>query len=146
MNPSRYLPQFTRLADVKSHYKLVGDCLLVEQIPVEKEKKTAGGIIMQTSISGLTNTLDKDAPVFAHVLAVGEGFYDEDGHDVPNTVEPGDIILIGPTSTRWFSLFEISNYEAYQIGITRESEVQLVYKGFEGYRKVIGALNQGSGM
>lgn len=139
---SNYLDQFKAMADeAKEAYELYGDCLLVEKLK-EPERKI-GSIILATA-NGRQDSFGQDKPHFVRVLAVGKGFYDEKtGEDVALSVEPGDIILIGPLAVKYFSMF--GNLEAYEpdsIGITRESEIQLRFKGEEGYGQVFATLNK----
>lgn len=143
MKPSQYLKPFQDLVQTsKSSYQLIGDCILVERVPVE-EQKTASGLILPVEIKGLVNTLASSAPIFVHVLSVGEGYFDEDGKDIPLNCKPGDIGLVGLASVQWFSVFDIKGYKAYDIGLTRESEIKMLFKGQDGYDEAFGALNRG---
>lgn len=144
MKASKYLDRFNSLQELSEHFTLIGDYILVEQITLEERKTTSGIILNHGTQSGYKNTSEMDLPVFVHILSVGQGFYDEDtGDTVENTVKPGDICLIGRNSVRWFSDLEVKDYMPYEVGLTKESEIQLVFKGKEGYQKVIGHLNSG---
>ncbi len=139
---SNYLDQFKAMASESGEaYELYGDCLLVEKIK-EAERKI-GSIILATA-NGRTDSFGADKPHFVRVLAVGKGYYNEEtSQDVPLNVEPGDIILIGPLSVKYFSMFgSLEAYEPDSIGITRESEIQLRFKGEEGYGQVFATLNR----
>jgi co-chaperonin GroES (HSP10) len=141
MLPSRYLESFKLAKDKASDdYQLYGDTLLVERVP-EEEVKTSSGIVLATSIKNQVGTIAENKPFFVHVLAVGPGYYDADGKDVPVSVVPGDIILVGVNSVKWFSHLEIPNYESFSIGLTREAEIQLKFKGLESYRRFFEAIN-----
>jgi co-chaperonin GroES (HSP10) len=142
MKQSKYLNAFKSTATLDS-YELVGDAILVERLPPE-EKKTKSGIILDTGMDHKQiGTIGADKPQFVHVLAVGKGFYnDVTGEDVPLSVNPGDIILIGTNSVKWFSLLEIANYEPYTIGLSRESEIQLRFKGPDSYEQYFEAINK----
>jgi co-chaperonin GroES (HSP10) len=143
IKPSRYLEQFKQLkATGNDYYELIGDVLIVEKL-AEEERKTASGLVLATG-SKQVNALENTKAIFCLVLAVGKGFYDEvSGKEVDLNVQPGDIILIGETSAKYFSFFgSLQNYEPHTIGITREAEVQLRFRGAEGYEKAFKLLNQ----
>jgi co-chaperonin GroES (HSP10) len=142
MTSSNYLDQFKAMASESADaYELYGDCLLVEKLK-EPERKI-GSIILATA-SGRVDSFAQDRPHFVKVLAIGKGFYNEEtGQDVPLSVAPGDIILVGPMSVKYFSMFgSLEAYEPDSIGITRESEIQLRFKGEEGYGQVFATLNK----
>jgi co-chaperonin GroES (HSP10) len=131
-------------ATINEGCELYGDAILVEKIADEELVKDLGNgkKLYIPTVDRQVNTLQADKPVFVHVLAVGKGFYDPDtGKDLPLSVQPGDIILVGVNSVKWFSALELDNYEAYTIGLSRETEVQLRFKGLESYRRYFDALN-----
>lgn len=143
MKPSKYLNRFQNMsARYKEDYQLIGDCILVEKIPQE-ERKTQAGIIVRAGMNERAkDTMSTDVPSFYYVLAVGEGYYKEDTQEsVPLNVKPGDIILVGNHSVRLFSDLDIQDYQSYDIGITRETEATLIFRGQEAYSRVFGALN-----
>lgn len=143
---SRYLDKFNRLAtEGKEAYVLTGDALLVEQIK-EPERKTASGLVMATNINQ-RNSLAEGRPHLCIVLTVGAGYYDDKDPSttIPLDVQPGDIILVGPLSVKYFSFFgDLQPYEPDSIGITRESEIQLRFRGKEGYDQAFAILNRKS--
>jgi chaperonin GroES len=57
---------------------------------VEKDEKTAGGIIIPDSA--------KEKPIEAEVLAVGPGAIDEAGKLIPAVIKEGDIVLFAKWS------------------------------------------------
>ena len=137
---SKYLQHFRRLVEEgKDSYKLVGDYILVERIP-DSEKKTAGGIVIPDSPETHKELMSAEKPVFAFVLAVGEGYYDEEGNSVELGVVPGDVVLLGPVSTTWFKNFGSLVSSGVAVGVTRESEIKMIFKGAEGYEKVFSLL------
>ena len=143
MLPSKYLEAFKTAKELAGNfYELYGDALLVERVP-EEEVKTSSGLIMSSGKANQIGTIAENKPFFVHVLSVGAGYYDEDGKDVPVSVQPGDIILIGVNSVKWFSYLEIPNYESFSVGLTRESEIQLKFKGQEAYKKFFEAIGTG---
>jgi co-chaperonin GroES (HSP10) len=150
MKPSRYRTQFDRLATLDPKpYELTADYLLVERIP-DEELKTKSGLILASVQTNALNTLTADKPQWARVLACGEGYYsleeDAEGNEVEKTTplnaKPGDIVLVSKLSVKYFSLFgELDGYEPDSIGLTKESEIQLRFKGEEGYREAFASLN-----
>ncbi len=141
MIKSRYLEAIQAAVAENQDYTLYGSCLWVERIP-EEEVRTSGGIILaQTSSKSQIGTITSDRPFFVYVLAVGAGHYDEDGKEVPLSVEPGNVILIGTNSVKWFSYLEVDNYEPYSIGLTLESEVQIKYKDKAAHDRFFASVN-----
>jgi chaperonin GroES len=63
----------------------IGDRVLIRPLEVEKEAKTASGII-------LPDSGEKEAPSSGEVLAVGPGKFD-DGVQVPMQIKVGDTVL-----------------------------------------------------
>jgi co-chaperonin GroES (HSP10) len=143
MQASKYLEAFKFAKEqTVDGYQLYGDSLLVERVP-EEEVKTSSGIVLATSVKNQVGTIAENKPHFVHVIDVGPGYYDADGKDVPLSVSPGDIILVGVNSVKWFSHMEIPNYEPFSIGLTREAEIQLKFKGHDAYRKYFEAIHTG---
>lgn len=139
---SKYLDNFKRLAEEgREAYVLVGDCILVEELVEANEVKTKGGIVIQGT-TGMRDGFEQNRPTFVRVLAVGEGYYDEDNKSVPLEARPGDIILVGALSVNWLSTFGpiVSIVKGERIGITREAEIQLRFKGQNGYDEVFRIL------
>lgn len=138
MRSSKYLERFKTLP--AEAMQLIGDLVLVERVPVE-ERRTAGGLIMSAGIGEKArSTIKADLPVFVHVLAVGKGYYDEEGKSTPLNVRVGDVILVGAESVRWFSDMDIPDYQAYEIGLTREQEISLRFEGEEAYKRAFAYL------
>ena len=71
------------MAKTKLNLKPLGDRVVVE--PLEKEEKTASGIILPETA--------KEKPQEGEVLAAGPGRTDENGKRVPMDVKKGDIVL-----------------------------------------------------
>lgn len=144
-NPS-LLPRFAQLSEkARDAFELIGDCILVERIK-EPEKKTASGIIYGLETKNQLGTFAQDRPHWVRVLVVGEGWYDEEtGESVPLNVQPGDVVLVSQVSVKYFSTFgDMDGAPADTIGLTRESEIQLRFKGEEGFAKAFAALNGGA--
>ena len=141
MEPSKYINRFTNAGEMKESVELIGDCLLVEKIK-DEELTTKSGLIIATS-SRQIGTFAENKPVWVRVLMVGEGYYDsETDTSIPLNAKPGDIALVGQVSTKWFSVFgELKNYEPETIGLTRESEIQLRFKGEDGFKTTFERLN-----
>ncbi len=139
MEPSKYLKAFQNVA-----LDIPGDGLLVEVID-PPEMKTKSGLILAESKSHMNN-ISADLPTFVHVLAVGKGYFKEgqDGEpdeDVPLSSTAGDVILVGINSVRKFGFLPIEGYKPYSIGLIRDGEAQLRFKGIEDYRKTFQAIN-----
>jgi len=71
------------MASKKLNLKPLGDRLVVE--PLEKEEKTASGIILPETA--------KEKPQEGTVLAAGPGRIDDDGKRIPMDVKTGDVVL-----------------------------------------------------
>ena len=71
------------MASKKLNLKPLGDRLVVE--PLEKEEKTASGIILPETA--------KEKPQEGTVLAAGPGRTDDDGKRIPMDVKTGDVVL-----------------------------------------------------
>lgn len=146
---SKYLEAFKAVAEVaREAYHLIGDNLLVEEIP-EEELKTKSGLVLATGDRKMIDGVEANRPVFVRVLAVGEGYYqDEDKSSsspqvVPLDVNVGDIILVGKLSVAWFSAFgNLVTSKGCRIGRCRESDIAQRFKGEEGYAKYFNTLNQ----
>lgn len=148
---SKYLRAFGRLKEqCAQDYVLLGDTLLVEEIPnaaVTKDIQTHDGkkvsLILESGGNKKLDGLEMNKPVFVRVLAKGEGYFDaETGTDVTLDVEPGDVVLVGRMSVNWFSVFGtlVSTSEA-QLGLTRESEIKMRFKSQAAYDRCFAALS-----
>ena len=69
-------------------FKPLRDRVLVRRL--EKDEKTAGGIIIPDSA--------KEKPIEAEVLAVGSGAIDDAGKVIPMTLKTGDVVLFAKWS------------------------------------------------
>lgn len=119
-----------------------GDLILVEKIPVA-EVKTSSGIIIATPEKQVRG-VGADLPTFVRVLAVGPGYYDEDTNEtVPLEARPGAVVMVGENSVKWFSQLPLTGYKPYEIGLTREAEIQLKFKDDTEYEGVFRAINRG---
>lgn len=124
------------------HYELIGDVLVVEEIDLGEAKKTvkrADGsfaeIITASGGAKRTDGLEMNKPVFCRVMQVGKGYYDpETDKQIDLEVEVGDVILVGRMSVTWFSVFgTLTSQAGRQIGIVRENEIRMRFKGEAGY-------------
>lgn len=139
---SSYLELFDKAREDGHPLTLTGNTLLVERVP-QKEIKTASGIVLQAAPELNWNSIANDRPHWAIVLAVGEGYYDDETEkDIPLDVEPGDVILLGKMSASYFSTLDVLDQyitlsETYQrdtIGVTRESEILAKFPEAAVYR------------
>ena len=71
------------MASKKLNLKPLADRLVVE--PIEKEERTASGIILPETA--------KEKPQEGTVLAAGPGRIDDDGKRIPMDVKAGDVVL-----------------------------------------------------
>ncbi len=71
------------MASKKLNLRPLGDRVVVE--PMEKEERTASGIILPETA--------KEKPQEGTVLAAGPGRTDDDGKRVPMDVKVGDVVL-----------------------------------------------------
>lgn len=128
---SKYLSQFE---NVKAGYKLRGNRLLVEPLPKE-ELKSAGGLLLHAPQSDHKSTLDQNRACLAVVLAVGEGYTDDEtGEDVPLDIEVGAVCLISAYGLRSFSNFPgIREYKPDGIALIRDTDVTQFWKSAEDY-------------
>lgn len=146
---SKYLDAFkVAVADAGDSFQLIGDCLLVEILP-EAEMKTTSGILISQGSDRQINGFSADRPCFVRVLAVGAGYYDDGKMDegepksIPLDSAPGDILLVGKTSVKYLSTFgNILSYGKNQIGLCRDSDVQIRFKGQEGHDRFFGTLDK----
>lgn len=137
---SKYLTAFRD--SNKDNFQLIGDCLLVEVLK-EDEFKTKSGLIIADSTGKQINGLSADKPTFVRVLLVGEGYYSEDDGDVKLDSQPGDIVLVGTTSIKRFSVFgPIVNYGDTSLGLIRESDVQMRFNGQDGFNAFFREANE----
>jgi co-chaperonin GroES (HSP10) len=144
---SKYLEAFKALqSQCPDASVTVGDVIWVEELK-EEEIKTASGIIISEGERKQLGSVAADAPMLVHVLAVGKGYYDDEGEDVPVEVQPGDIALVGKLSVNWVSTFGgIITKNGPQLGFTRESEIKHYWKGQEGYAKYFEVLRKQLGL
>jgi chaperonin GroES len=82
VKPNSKLEEY-HMASKKLNLKPLGDRLVVE--PVEKEERTASGIILPETA--------KEKPQEGTVLAAGPGRTDDDGKRIPMDVKVGDVVL-----------------------------------------------------
>jgi len=82
-------------------------------------------------------------PTFVRILAMGPGYVDPDGEFTDLEVDVGDIVLVGKMSVNWFSVFGSLAYTSqHEIGITRENEIKLRFKGQDAYDTCFNYLNE----
>lgn len=140
---SKYLDYFvTNEATIREQMETIGNIIVVEKVKLP-EQKTASGIILAEAPRAQLNTLVSDRPAFYRVLHVGAGYFDADTDaDVPLNSRPGDIVLCASTSVKLFSSFPLLGaYEPDTIGITRDEDVQIRYKGQEAFERFLIGLD-----
>lgn len=137
---SRYLDRFQAVQNHDS-LEMIGDLLVVEKLK-EPEKKV--GSLYVPEIKHVRSSMGADTqPCFLIVVAVGKGYYDDATKtEIPLNVKPGDIIMVGNASVKYFSTFgDLQDYEPDSLGITRESEIQMRFRGEDGYSAIFDILN-----
>ncbi len=93
----------------KLNIKPLGDRVLVEPI-AEAKSKSKSAIIMP-------ETIDKERPEQARVVAVGDGWYTEDGDLIPLRVKKGQTVLFSK-----YQLDEIK-HEGKEYFVIKESNI-----------------------
>lgn len=144
---SKFLAAFTALTtEAGNTFELYSDCLIVEEIPAA-EVKTKSGLILDSGGVRKIDGLDMNKPLFVRVLAVGAGYYDEvTGKDVPLEVQVGDVILTARMAVQWFSTFgPLVSHQGFQIGLTRESDIRMRFKGEAGWQAATAVLQKYAG-
>lgn len=145
MKNKSYLSAFQQLKEkCVDNYALVGDNLLVEELPKE-EYKSSGGIVIASSInSRQLDSIEDNRPMLVRVLLIGNGYYDDEGKEVNLDTKPGDIILIGKLGVKWLSSIAgvFIQKESTRVGLTRESEIQMRFIGQEGFDKFTSTLKE----
>lgn len=141
MEKSKYLEQFKKLENNKELFNFEGNFILVEKLP-KREIKTKSGIILTKSSQLQVGTVHDNIPNFGLVLLVGEGYRDEAGELIKDSmnVKPGNVILIPEHSVVYYSYFPISDYSHNTIGLTRESDFQMKFDSIENYNKFLDIL------
>jgi co-chaperonin GroES (HSP10) len=144
---SKALQVFEKLRtdDLKDHFILYGDNLLVEILPeTDEEIKTKSGLVMATVDKQKLGSVNSEAPVFARVLHAGQGFYDTDGKTLPLDSRPGDIIVVGANSVIAPSRFgKIPMTKEVRLAFVSESAVMMRFQWQTGYDKVMQILQEG---
>lgn len=107
---SKYLKLITALRSRRpGFYQLFGARVLVEVLP-DPEMKTAGGLIIASKTNQLTDTQENKFTA-AIVLAVGKGYYDDEGKDVPLQVSVGQVVEVVRSGLRRYSTHPILGSE-----------------------------------
>lgn len=127
----------------KETFELDGDYLLVEVLD-NSEQKTKSGLIVSSGTQKQIDAFESNRPTFVRVLLAGDGFTDDEGNNVDLDSKPGQIIMVGGHSLKRFMAFGdmIMSGDA-KLALTKESEVQMRFKGQEQYNAFFEALNKG---
>jgi co-chaperonin GroES (HSP10) len=141
---SKYLELFSKLKEGDKFYTLKNNLVLVERID-EGERRSKSGLIIDIPNKKLSpDNILSEKPHFCVVLDVGEGYTDDSGDIIPNSmsVKPGDIILVPSISVKYFSLFGgLLDYVPDSVGLVKESEIQLHFEGKDSFEKYFKILN-----
>ncbi len=105
-------------------YQLYGSRILIEILP-EPEMKTAGGLVM-SSPSNNRSATDENKFCAGVVLSIGEGYFDEDGNDVPLKVKQGNVVEVSRSALRPYSSHPIvaGQYTNGELATVNENGVQ----------------------
>lgn len=128
-----YLEAFTEAdAALPTHFELLGDVLLVREIPPQ-ETKTKSGLYIPTSKMGQIDGIEANRPCWVQVLKIGKGFYDPNaiaGDYLALDSSPGDIILVGKLSVKWISVLgTLTSSPENNLGLVRETDIQARFRG-----------------
>lgn len=138
---SRYLEAFQKLQE-SDGVEFIGDLLVVEKLPAP-QARSVGGLLVQDSSHARSAFAEETRPHLALVVAVGQGYYGDDDKEIALNTKPGDIVLVPPQSIKYFSAFgALANYQPDTIGITRDGEVQMRFRGAEAYQQAFDILNK----
>jgi chaperonin GroES len=96
--------------------KPLGDRVLLTELDLEKETKTASGIIIPDSAK--SEDIKR-----ARVESVGEGLFTQAGVPIPMTLNPGDEVILPP-----YHQGQEVKIDGKKYLIMRESEVLMVIK------------------
>lgn len=138
----KYLNRFQKLTS--SDLPLRGDRILLELLP-KLEVKTKGGLVIATSLTDHRSTTVENAADIAVVLAVGSGYYAEDGTDVPLDVKVGNVVMVSRFGMRTYSSFPgLNDYVADTIALARESDCHIKWDTVEAFEAYTSKLNDGA--
>lgn len=136
---TKYLNRFEKLTS--SDLPMRGNRLLLELLP-KQEVKTKGGLVIATSLTDHRSTTVENAADVAVVLAVGEGYYGDDGAAVPMDIQVGNVVLISRYGMRTYSSFPgISDYVADTIALARDSDTHVKWDSIEAFEAYVAKLN-----
>lgn len=128
-----YLEQISKAKLVVGESFIIpGANLLVERLQ-EEELKSKGGLYLDTHTE--VGTLGGDRLLRVKVVAIGEGFIDKSGNEVPNDSELGDILFIAKHSVKWLTAFPIEGYQPGTLGLMSEEATQIRFRGEDSYKK-----------
>jgi co-chaperonin GroES (HSP10) len=137
-----YVKIFKELDPTEELFILHGNYILVNVLD-DEEIKTASGIVIATQQNQRFGGANSERPVFAEVLAVGEGFADDEGNSVPVGSEPGDVIVVGQNAIQQFSRFgTVPAASGLKVGLVRESEIIMQFPSLEAYRTYFNNLEK----
>jgi co-chaperonin GroES (HSP10) len=122
-----------------THGVFYGDYLLVRRLE-EEEVRTSSGIVLAT---GPKQAVPDDviSPIFAEVLEVGPGHYDDETKTShPPDVEPGNIVMFAPNAVRFFRKFYNLKAAPMTIGLAQATDIIRKWD-IDSFRKYFEELN-----
>lgn len=136
---TKYLNRFQKLTS--SDLPMRGNRLLLELLP-KQEVKTKGGLVIATSLTDHRSTTVENAADVAVVLAVGEGYYGDDGEAVPMDIKVGNVVLISRFGMRTYSSYPgVQDYVADTIALARDSDCHVKWDSIEAFEAYVAKLN-----
>ncbi len=136
---SKYLHRFSKVT--QEIFPLRGSRILVELLPKE-ELKTAGGLVIASSLNDHRTSTDVNKALLGVVLAVGNGYVDDEGNESAVEVKPGYVVMLSQFGVRPYSHFPgVAEYTSESIALTRESEIHCAWPSMDAYQEYRKALN-----
>lgn len=138
MNKPEFLEAFKR---TEGTFSIYGSKILVERLD-QGEVKTQGGIILAENNFNRAE-MKMQRPHIAVVLAVGKGYYNADTNTYePLEVKPGNIIMLNALGVQYYlTVPGLNSYSSNKIGLTTETDIQLIFEDLEAFEKYEQALN-----
>lgn len=112
----------------QSLFKLFGSKMLVERLDMGDIKISKDSDLILATPKHAKSNVKSLEPLVCKVLATGEGYTLDDGSTAPLSIEAGNIVVLNANGVSFFSTLPgIATYSKMLVGITTESDVQLVF-------------------
>jgi co-chaperonin GroES (HSP10) len=137
---SKYLPKFQKMqhADIP----LRGNRLIVEVMPKE-EMKSAGGLVLKTSLDDHRNQTEMNRPTLCVVLAKGDGYVNESSGELePLAEEVGNVAMVSHYGLKILPDFPLLHeYTKDTMALTRDTEIHILWPSIEAMQEAKKKLN-----